>query len=101
MITKGTEEYKKAQELATKLFDYSKTKHASYSYTSYKIFCEMIGEFCNKIMRLGGFAAQVAKTVDDSILADNKYQVANISSKQAWILACTAIENGIEFGKKY
>ena len=46
-------------------------------------------------MKLDAFAAKVAETINKTI---NPYaaKVANVSSKQAWILACAAVENNIE-----
>lgn len=51
--------------------------------------------FLRKVMALDCFAAQIAKTIDASIDIYG-YKVANVSSKQAWILACAAVENNIE-----
>ena len=51
-------------------------------------------QFINKIVALEGtFASQVAQTVR-SKTPDNR--IAWVSDKQAWILACAAVDNGIE-----
>lgn len=54
--------------------------------------------FILKIKKLNGtFAAQVAATIDERAPKNYKSRVAYVSSKQAWILACAAVENNIEF----
>lgn len=51
-------------------------------------------QFVKKIIALEGtFASQVAQTVN-SKTPDNR--IAWVSDKQAWILACAAVDNGIE-----
>lgn len=57
---------------------------------------EKIGRFICAVKDQGGFAAQIAETVERSMNPFG-YMVAKISSKQAWCLACAAVENGIEF----
>lgn len=95
MITKGTEAYASAQKIANKIQDYA-SKERWNNHSFFGIALEDLARFLSKIMELDCFAAQIAKTVDSTI--DNHgYQVARCSSKQAWILACAAVENGIEF----
>lgn len=57
-----------------------------------------IEDLCDAIIEkaAGQFAAAVAETVKKSA---NPYAFtpARVSSKQAWILACAAVENGIEY----
>ena len=93
MITKGTEEYKMAQQMAGQIERAAKQSHVS-SY--FEMYFEQLSSFLNKVMSLDCFAAQVAKTID-SKMDGYSYYVASVSSKQAWILACAAVENNIEF----
>lgn len=93
MITKGTQEYKKAQQMAGQIERAAKQSHVS-SY--FDMYFEALSRFLDKIMSLDCFAAQVAKTIE-SKMDGYSYYVASVSSKQAWILACAAVENNIEF----
>lgn len=94
-MEKGTENYKKAQEIANKLQSYAGTQRWNQR-SFFDIAFEEVGIFLSKIEELGNFAAQVAETCDKSM---NPYGavVARVSSKQAWIIACAAVENGIDF----
>ena len=95
MITKGTAEYKKASQLANEIAD-AASKERRNNNSVFEMYFEKVGRFVMGIQKVGGFASQVAETIDKTM---NPYgfKVANVSSKQAWILACAAIENGIEF----
>lgn len=82
-----------AQQMAGQIERAAKQSHIS---NYFELYFEALSRFLNKIMSLDCFAAQVAKTVD-SKMDGRSYYVASISSKQAWILACAAVENDIEF----
>lgn len=90
-----TNDYKAKQTIARKIEDYAKTERWNNN-SFFPIAFEELGQFIYAITKLDCFAAKVAETVDKSM---NPYgfKVANVSSKQAWILACAAVENGIEF----
>lgn len=77
MITKGTEEYKKAQQIAWSLERAAKQSHVS-SY--FDMYFEALSRFLDKIMALDCFAAQVAKTIE-SKMDGYSYYVASVSSK--------------------
>lgn len=94
MITKGTENYSKAQQIAndlTRLADFNKNYN-----TSYGMYEEKISLFFMQIRNKGGFAAQVIDTVEKS-LGRHTDRLMWISSKQSWIIACSAVENNITF----
>lgn len=93
MITKGTREYKKAQDYANTIQMAAQVKRTEGFWFTTNF--DKLGSFLQSIIELNIFASQVAKTIDNS-LNPYGYQVANISSKQAWILACAAVENNIE-----
>lgn len=93
-ITKGTEAYAQAQKIANSIQGWAE-KTRRYDNFYFNLGIEVLAAFLNKIMALDCFAAQIAKTVDSSINVYG-YKVANVSSKQAWILACAAVENNIE-----
>lgn len=94
-ITKGTEAYAQAQKIANKIQNYADMERWN-NHSFFSIALEDLARFLCNIMSLDCFAAQIAKTVDSTI---NPYgfKVARCSSKQAWILACAAVENDINF----
>ena len=92
-MEKNSANYKAAQNIANNLTSAAGvTRNAHMMWESNG---DAIGHFCEKVARLGGFAAEVAKSVDATVLKG--FTAARISSKQAWILACAAVENDIEF----
>lgn len=93
-VVKGTEAYAAAQKMANEIQGWAE-KTRRYDNTYFNLGIEVLSRFLSKIQELDCFAAQIAKTVDASINVYG-YQVARCSSKQAWILACAAVENGIE-----
>lgn len=92
MITKGSSDYKKAQELANEIQSVSRVKRTEGQRFEYSF--NKIGIFVDSIMKLNVFASNIATTIDKG-MNPYGYQVANVSSKQAWILACAAVENNI------
>ena len=94
MVIKGTQQYTAAQELANNLQRIA-SKQRWNDNTLFNLYFDPMANFLAKISEIEAFAAQVAKTILEKM---NPYgsQVAYISSKQAWILACAAIENNIE-----
>ena len=92
MVTKGSSDYKKAQELANEIQSVSSVKRTEGQW--HELSFNKMGNFLQSIINLNVFASNIATTVDKS-MNPYGYQVANISSKQAWILACAAVENNI------
>ena len=88
MITKGTNEYKKAQQMANLFADACMDKA---HYDRFGMYVEMAVE---DVKKLNTFAAEVAKTIDAAI---TKYGMPRMSAKQAWILACACVENGYDY----
>lgn len=82
------------QKLAQELVQYANTDRWNEN-SFFNIALQALADFCQKVMELDCFAAKVAETVDKSIKPFGNH-VATISEKQAWILACAAVENGIE-----
>ena len=93
MIAKGTQEYKMAAELAKRI---EMNSHCPRTESNFDPLFERFARFVYNLTKIGGFAGEVAKTVDSS-LNPHSYTWCRISSKQAWILACAAIENKIEY----
>lgn len=87
-----TNDYKMKQTIARQIERYAACERSN-SY--FEIAFNNFDNFIESIMKLDAFAAKVAETINKSI---NPYaaKVANVSSKQAWILACAAVENNIE-----
>ena len=92
-ITKGTEAYVQTQKIANKIQNYADMERWNNN-SFFGIALEDLARFLSNIMSLDCFAAQIAKTVDSTI-NPHGFKVASCSSKQAWILACAAVENGI------
>lgn len=87
-----TTDYSKKQIVANeivRLANVSRIDSNKYNYTT-----DRLAAFLEKVMKLDVFAAQVATTVYNN--CGHGYNVANVSSKQAWIIACAAIEAGME-----
>lgn len=93
MLTKGSVEYKKAQELANEIQTVANVKRTEGQWFEHSF--NKMGNFLDSIIKLNVFASNIATTVDKA-MNPYGYQVANVSSKQAWILACAAVENNIE-----
>lgn len=93
MLTKGSQEYKKAQELSNEIQRVASVKRTEGQWFEHQF--NKIGCFLDSIKSLNVFASNIATTIDNA-MNPYGYQVANISSKQAWILACAAVENNIE-----
>ena len=94
MITKGTEEYKKAQQVANQLQAVAAIEKWN-SNSRYNLYYNDFYAMIQEAENTNTFAAQVAKTINDSSMS-NTYNIARVSSKQAWILACAIVENNIE-----
>ena len=94
MLQKGTPEYSEAQKLANEIVRIA-SKGRYNDNTLFNLYFDPFSRFLNQIEKTDTFGAQVAKTINEK-MNPYGYQVANISSKQAWIIACTAIENNIK-----
>lgn len=92
MLTKGSKEYKKAQEIANEIQSVANVKRTEGQW--FELSFNKMSLFIQSIIDKNLFASQVANTIDKG-MNPYGYQVANISSKQAWILACAAVENNI------
>lgn len=97
MLQKGTENYKKAQEIA--FYIESESKNGRNDDLSYELSCDRIARFLVKVKETNTFASKIAETIEKNMDTCTK-QVAYISDKQAWILACCAVENKIEYYEK-
>lgn len=94
MIQRGTLNYKKAQKIANTLVDYAALERRNNNFY-FNLHFEEVARFMMKIKELNVFASQIAETVESKMDACG-FKLAYISSKQAWILACAAVENEIE-----
>lgn len=94
MITKGTPQYTEAQKMANQL-----TRMAGYDRlyqnSLYEISFNTMGIFLEKIKKLNVFASQIAETVYKTMMVYGRC-ICKMSDKQAWSLACAAVENNIE-----
>jgi hypothetical protein len=95
MITKGTPQYTAAQKVANELQAYAATNRWNQN-SRFDAAYEAVGRLVHEVKKVGGFAAQVCESIDKTMSPFGK-QVAFVSSKQAWIIACAAVENNIEF----
>lgn len=94
-IVKGTADYKKAQEMANEITREAQTSKR-YNSSYFDIAFGRVGQLIFKVEKLGTFASKIAETIE-STMNPYGFQVARISDKQAWIIACAAVENNIEF----
>ena len=94
MIAKGTEDYKRAAEIANEIARIAETSRENSSMFSLNF--ERVGRLLVGVQAAGGFAAKVAETIDNT-MNPYGYNVARCSSKQAWIIACSVVENNITF----
>ena len=69
-------------------------RHTKYNYDGFQMGYECLSNVLREISKIDCFAAKVAETVF-SKMSPFSFQVARISSKQAWILACAAVENNL------
>lgn len=93
MITKGTAEYKQAQELANSLqFKADLNPHSDRGFDQ-EWELEVI---LDAVIEANVFASQIAETVKKSVKTPYRRTVAKMSSKQAWILAAGIVENNID-----
>ena len=99
MLQKGSEQYRAAQKLANELQQIANYERWNNN-NSYKLHFDPFYRFLNEIIKLNVFASNVAKTIDEKCTYPS-FKIANMSSKQAWILACAAIENNINLEDCY
>lgn len=97
MITKGTQDYKKAQKSANAIAYWASCSRSNGQLIWNDSEIELSQTLDEIIEKVSGFAAEVAKTVKATTRqwTDKAYTVARCSDKQAWILACACVENNI------
>ena len=88
MIQKGTADYKKAQKFAGILESCGLSKNF---YDNNDWFFDQV---IRDVKELSSFASEIAKTIYAGMV---KYKYPRVSSKQAWILACACVENGLDY----
>ncbi len=88
MLQKGTENYKKAQRFADIL------ESCGLSRNFYDNNDWFFDQVIRDVKSLNCFAAEIAKTISAGM---EKYKYPRVSSKQAWILACACVENGLDY----
>lgn len=98
MIAKGTSEYKKAGEISNELLVMASRDRWNNN-SSFEYCFNTLAFVLADVIKVGGFAADVATTVEKSMNPYNR-SVANLSSKQAWVIACSIVENGIKIGNE-
>lgn len=91
--------YKEAQELSNRLQQIASYERWNNN-NSYEMHFNPFYRFLSRIINLNVFASNVAKTIDEKCTYPS-FKIANMSSKQAWILACAAIENNINLEDCY
>ena len=98
MLTKGTSDYKKAQQSANAIAYWASCSRSHGQLIWGESEVELSQTLDEIIEKVQGFAAEVAKTVKATTRqwTDKAVTVARCSDKQAWILACACVENGIE-----
>ena len=93
MIQKDSNAYKSAQELANKIQRIAGYQRFNNN-SSFELYFNDFYNFISDVKKVEGFASKVAETIDNQANPYG-YQIARVSSKQAWIIACAAVENNI------
>jgi hypothetical protein len=93
MIAKGTKEYQEAGKTAKELQTIANYERRNNN-SLYNLYYNDFYYLMTKLQKLNIFASKIAKTIDEACQV-NSFKIANLSSKQAWILACAMIENNI------
>lgn len=86
-----TNDYSKKQLIANTIARYASKSRNDRN--AYEYYTDLLSSLLDQVMKLDVFAAKVAETIDKSMCKG--YNVANVSSKQAWVIACAVVENGI------
>lgn len=86
------EQYKSTQNLAEYIKMFSLRQRVNQQ--TFEQHFDKFGYFLEQIKNLDTFASKVAETVEKSMNVCGR-QIAFVSSKQAWVLACAAVENNI------
>lgn len=89
---KELNDYQKKQLVANMIIRYASKSRCDHN--AYEYYTDLLSSLLDKVMKLDNFAAKVAETVDKSMCRG--YNVANVSSKQAWVIACAVVENNID-----
>lgn len=95
MIQRGSKEYKRAQEIARNLENDARLDKWNNA-SRWERKGDALGEFLRSMMDIEAFAAKVAETIYGTLYGSDA-RLAMMSSKQAWILACAAVENDINY----
>lgn len=94
-----TEQTNQAKKIASKLESVSYLNRWNNK-TSWDMYYDRVYRFLIEIQKIDCFAANIANTVydraKDYAKQTRSYVMPKISSKQAWCLACAAVENNIE-----
>lgn len=89
---KELNDYQTKQLVANTIVRYASKSRCDHN--AYEYYTDLMSSLLDKVMKLDNFAAKVAETVDKSMCRG--YNVANVSSKQAWVIACAVVENDID-----
>lgn len=95
MLVKGSKEYKVAGKLAKEIANTANVDRKNNN-SYFNIAFEKLGFFLYEVKKLNVFASQISETVEKTMDTYGR-KVAFVSDKQAWVLACAAVENGIEW----
>ncbi len=100
MVIYTQNDYQNKQIIAKKIMNFARVKRSD-KFGHFSEVYEGLQRFIIHVSQLRCFASKVATTVSGTMNPQGQ-QVAYVSSKQAWILACAAVENGIDlsFNKK-
>lgn len=97
MLVKGTNEYNLASKLAKDILKSSRYSRW-HENTMFNIAVENLFQLTDDLKQIGGFVGQVAESVEKKITPFGNTP-AQISDKQAWILACGVVENNLKWGE--
>ena len=95
--TNKTQDYKTKQFLARKIEETAAIQRWNDNYC-FNMFFNDFANLLNSVTKLGSFASKVSETVEKT-MNPYGYKIAQVSKKQAWIIACAIVDNNIDYSK--
>ena len=95
--TNKTQDYKTKQFVARKIEEVAAIQRWNDNY-SFNLYFNDFANLLNSVTKLGSFASKVSETVEKN-MNPYGYKIAQVSKKQAWIIACAIVDNNIDYSK--
>lgn len=95
--TNKTQDYKTKQFVARKIEEVAAIQRWNDN-SSFNLYFNDFANLLNSVTKLGSFASKVSETVEKN-MNPYGYKIAQVSKKQAWIIACAIVDNNIDYSK--